>query len=355
MSLATDIQTDNFVWDAIAANLPGSRKKGVGKFDINIDCPMCVLRGEKRPDKFQRCGLKRNPSGIGINCFNCGFKTRWNIGEYISSPLSSFLMELGVPDTDVKRMAHRALVISRTLGSDLGGLIPIVDTYNPDFKPLALPKGAKTLGEWLNAGCEDERFIKAVEYLSSRGHDIAMGYTYYWTPDAGEMMANRLIVPMYFKDAIVGWTARDTTGTQERKYHADSPEDVLFNSRALEIPHRKYAFILEGPFDAIGVDGVGTLGAKLSDNQARWINTSGKIPVQVVDRDRSGIRNLDAALKNKWFVAFPRLASAGWWDADVKDVGKAVELYGKLYVTQSILSTMTQDPYKIEVWSKLLV
>ena len=355
MSIISDLQHDNFVWDVIADNLPSSRARGVGKFDININCPMCVLRGEKRPDQFHRCGLKRNPCGLGVNCFNCGFKTRWNIGELISKPLYSFMCELGVDDTEAKRISHRALVVSRALGGEDAPISGYRESFEPAFNKIALPKGSKTITQWLVDGCEDPRFIEALTYLASRGTEIATSYPYYWTPDAGEMMALRIIIPIFFKNEIVGYTARDTTGTLDRKYHADTPEDVLFNSAALTKPHRKYVFLLEGPFDAIAVDMVSTLGAKLSDNQARWVNSSDKIPVLVVDRDTAGQRNIEHALKHKWHVAFPRLASQGWWDDTTKDVGKAVELYGRLYTTQSILSTMTNDPYKIEVWTKLLI
>jgi len=354
MSLAEDIKYDNFVWDALAANLPSSRRRGVGKFDININCPMCVSRGERRPDQFHRCGLKRNPTGLGINCFNCRFKTRWNVGEHLSQPMAAFLEALGMSDTDVKRIAHRALVIARTLGDHI---VPEerIEYFEPSFKKIDLPLGARPIGELLNAGCDDPRFLQALEYLASRGSEIAVGYTYYWTAQAGDSMAGRLIIPMYFQNEIVGWTARDTTNTMERKYHADTPPDLLFNNRVLSDPFRKYVLLVEGAFDAIAIDSVGTLGAKLSDNQARWINSSGKIPILIADRDSSGVNNIEIALKQKWPVAFPRLASAGWWDADVKDVAKATELYGRLYVVKSIIATMTNDPYKIEVWSKLLI
>lgn len=365
MSLASQLQTDNFVWDAISANLPASRKRGVGKFDVNINCPMCTLRGEPRPDTKFRCGLKRNMSGLGIHCFNCGFKTRWQVGEAVSQPLMSFMIQIGVGETESKRLAHRALVIARTFRETFSdGPLSTQDWYEPKFDELKLPPGARTLGQWIVEGCEDPRFVRVLEYLASRGTEIATTYTYYWTPEdcnsseesaVPVCMDKRVIIPIYHKDVIVGWTARDTTDSLTPKYYNKNPSDLLFNSKALALPERKYAFLLEGPIDAIAVDSVGTMGAKLSDNQARWINASGKIPVLVVDRDRAGQRNIEHALRHKWHVAFPRLASAGWWDAKTKDVAKAVELYGKLYTIKSILETMTDDPYKIEVWTKLLI
>lgn len=355
MALVTDIQADNFVWDAIIEHLPASRKKGVGKFDINIHCPMCVLRGEPRPDQFHRCGLKRNGTGLGINCFNCKFKTRWNIGEQISKPLAAFLEELGMSDTDVKRLAHRALVIARTYGGDAIERLATVDNFRPEFPTMVLPKGARSLGAWLNDGCSDPRLLRCVEYIASRGRDIATRHDYFWTPDAGDSMALRVIIPMYFSGRLVGWTGRDSTGTLDRKYHADTPPDFLMNNHLMDETSRVYLPVIEGPFDAIGITGLSTLGAKMSDNQARWINSAGKKPILIVDRDHSGIQNIDVALRNKWHVAFPRLASAGWWDSNVKDVGQAVELYGRLYVIKSILETMTNETNKIEVWSKLLI
>ncbi len=353
MSLISNLQNDNFVWDALYDALPPSRRRGYGKFDININCPVCVQRGHPRPDQFYRCGLKRAPNGLGINCFNCGFKVRWQVGKDLNDSLAMFLRALGIGDTDVKRLALRAYQIARTFQSAEVEILSD-EGFEPKFMTNSLPTNARPLSEWQSEDCQDPNFLQTVAYVNSRGRDIASNYTYYWSPETKHDMNQRVIIPMTFQGRIVGYTARSTgSGKHERKYHADTPEDFLFNNEALTMPHRKFVTINEGPFDAIGVLGVGTLGAKLSENQARWINGSGKIPILVFDRDRAGVRNIENALRHKWYVAFPRLHSAGWWDADTTDVGKAVELYGSLYVIQSILDTMTNDARQIEVLSSL--
>lgn len=354
MSFADTLQDDNFVWNALVDHLPHDRRRGYGKFDININCPMCVTRGEARPDTRFRCGIKESSNGLGINCFNCRFKVRWRVGEYLPDRLKDFMVRVGVGETEVKRIALRAYSIARTFEANDVKTEDREIYFNPSFAAKKLPEGSKELGVLLNEGCDDPRFLRAVEYIASRGEDIARSYDYYWT-DKDEGFAERLIIPGIFRNETVGFTARATNPEETLRYYSFLPDDFLFNNESLYLPHRKFVFLLEGPLDAIGVRGVSTLGAKLSENQALWIKSSGKIPVLVVDRDRQGIFNIENAVKHGWHVAFPRLASRGWWDAKVKDAAKAVELYGSLYTVRSILENMTDKPNEIEIMSRLSI
>jgi DNA primase len=125
----------------------------------------------------------------------------------------------------------------------------------------------------------------------------------------------------------------------------------LFNTRFLS-GQRKYVFLVEGPFDALVIDGVAALGASLNERQIAWIAASDMQPIVVPDRDFAGNRLIDIAITQNWPVAFPHYGRHQWWEADIKDVDDAVRRYGKLYVMQSLLATAEVDHRKIQQRAK---
>ena len=227
----------------------------------------------------------------------------------------------------------------------------------PEYFPVVtLPEGSIPIKELAQEGCDDPKFIAAYNYLLSRGDEFIDAYDFYWCPnDENCSLSQRIIIPVTFKNRIVGWTGRAINNDIPDRYYAQHPSDILFNSEILNDPHRKYLPVMEGAIDAIAVSGVGTFGARLSKKQLKWIQNSGKVPVLVADRDSSGIRNIDTAMKLGWAVSFPRLASRGWWEADVKDAAEAAKRYGRLYTVQSILQNIVTDPFQIEVLAKMTV
>jgi DNA primase len=153
----------------------------------------------------------------------------------------------------------------------------------------------------------------------------------------------------------VGYTAR-AVDDDPNKYLNFMPENFLFNSRVLDIPEREFALLIEGPTDALAVDGVSPLGAKLNERQTIWLKNSGKRVIVVPDRDKQGQTMIDIARRNNWAVAFPGLTShtQTWWDDDVKDCDAAVKRHGRLYTLKSILETATNNGTEIEVKRRYL-
>jgi len=360
LSYIQQLAQDDFIWDAIIEHLPA--RKRASTFDFNICCPMCVRLGEPRPDRAYRCGLIKNGDGFAISCFNCPLRVRWTYGSSMSNRLKEFMSELGIPELQIKRMAHRAYSIRRTVESSPEAAEIIGSSFLPQFTNKDLPSGARTIKAWADDGCNDPMFLRAVEYLYSRGDTVAEAIDYYWTPfsnktaeGGSDRMNERIIIPFRYRDSIVGYSARMSLDQSKSKYWSKVPPDYLFNNHVLDLRDRKYVFIVEGPFDALAIDGLSTLGAKMTDKQMAWINFSGRTPILIGDRDRTGMLNIDNALRNDWGVAFPRLASSGWWDAKTKDCATAVEKYGRLYVTRSIIETTTFDKRKIEVYRKMAI
>ena len=331
---------ENLVLTAILTHLHGTKR--TSQANVKFNCPMCVLRGET-PDKRYRCGMWNNYQEIGFNCFNCGFKTRYIMGQPLGKNMQAFLTEIGVPSIEVLRLKHWAMSLKNIVTSDPLQVRPL------DFQYKALPVGARTIEALVNDNCNDNDFLQAIEYLYGRGDTIAEATTYYWTASRQNNLNRRIIIPCYYDDNMIGWTARGIDDTIEPKYFKELPQNFLFNTSALS---RKIVIIVEGVFDALAIDGVGVLGAELNEIQAKWIVNSGKQIICLPDRDKAGGRLIDHALKYHWAVSFPRPtlgANRGWWTEDIKDAAAAVTKYGQLYTLRSIIAATTENIMKINI------
>jgi len=349
---------DDFVWAAISGAIHGTKRGSNGATMIN--CPMCVLRGETQ-DRRHRCGITRQPDGLIIHCYNCDFRGGFKVGEALSKNLRTFLEQLGIPSRDVQRINYKALQYRRMISGSVEAqaLIPVF--HRPVFQPTKMPKGAKTLSQWAEENTTEVDFIEVAEYLFSRGEVIASSSDFYWTPETppNQNLNRRLLIPFTHNGQIVGWSGRliDPSSSNKPKYWSNLPPHFIFNNEILSIDH-KYVIVVEGTLDALAIGGVSPMGAKLSDEQANWLNTCGKTIIVVADRDRSGQRLIDHALKFNWMVSFPKLADGrgfqNWWDADVKDAAEATKRYGKLYTIRSIVESATASKIEINVKRKLL-
>jgi hypothetical protein len=85
------------------------------------------------------------------------------------------------------------------------------------------------------------------------------------------------------------------------------------------------------------------LGDKISAEQVQWIKQTGKTPIVVPDRQDEGGNLVDIALREGWYVSFPR------WEADVKDAADAAKRYGRLYTIWSLIDARTQNKLQIKI------
>lgn len=329
----------NFIWDAIDRHLVGKRRRRSSGF-TDINCPMCVSRGESA-DRRYRCGVAPSADSVGINCFNCGFKTGWTRGRRLGRDLKEFLRAIGVPEVERAKLDTMAALTHRHTGSV--GASPTV--LPPSSFPAApLPSGARSIHDWLSEECEDTDFLEVATYLLSRGDDVAKWPSYMWTPSTKDGMNRRLILPFIHEGAIVGYTARAIDAEVQPRYFGSKPPDYLFNNAVLRQRSRKYIVLVEGAFDAIAIDGVGLLGSTVTDRQAAWLKSTGQTVIVVPDRDKAGDKLIDTALKHGWHVAFPQACvPKPWWAEGVKDAAEAVHKYGRLYTLASIIDNATAD------------
>lgn len=304
------------------------------------NCPMCAHRGH-RPDTKERFGVVYSPSSIGMNCFNCGFRAKWEEGSELSRDFRQFLSVVGLNQEEINALVFDAYFNKSThekLNSKFGNIV------HHKWKPMDLPEDTKTIVEWANEENTNTDFINVVNYAMSRGIDDFNRVA--WSPQKQNMMNKRLIVPFTWDGEIVGFSARMISGDKKMKYYHQTPNHFVYN---LDRQNRqqKYVIVVEGVLDAFLTDGVALLHNSCSPEQASEVNSLGMKPIVCPDRDKSGDGLIDAAIQNGWSVSFPP------WERGVKDAGDAVVKYGKVFTVYSIIKHATDDLDKIRLWRKL--
>lgn len=325
------------VVDKFRSLLPRFKTSPSGWMSFNAPC--CHNRGH-RADTRKRAGVVLN-EGIIYNCFNCKFSTGWSPGSTLSPKFKNLCQWLGASDDVIKDLIFEAL---KTEGD---GYVPTQFVeHKIEFEKKDLPEGSMPLMDWVESGYYDDvadMVEPVIEYLIKRGFDPFDG-NFYWTPSLG--YDSRVIIPFFYDGKIVGNTARKITEGRP-KYVSDQHPFFVANVDAQQ-DNQRYLFVVEGPFDAIAVNGVALLTNEVSDQQARIINNIGKEVIVVPDQDMAGLTLIEQASKLGWKVAFPN------WDDDVKDCADAVNKYGKLFTIVDAIKTATDNPAKIEIEKRKL-
>lgn len=306
---------------------------------------MCIHRGHNA-DKKRRCGVNFTEDGIRVNCFNCFFYTKWYNNSVLSSNMCFFLKCIGVSEEDIKKIkfqAHREQVFGISFGHELN-----VESPTASWVEFDLPKDAMSLSAWADNGCNDKDFLKVCSYVLERKLDNFDKL--FWTPEKENQLNRRVIIPGYFKGIVVGYSARycsDNLNKKIPKYLNFFPENFVYNLDSQLNNDRKFCIVCEGMLDAYLVDGVSFIGNTVNHKQISLIKKLNKTVVLCPDRDDSGQPLIDIAVREGWFVSFPK------WSPDIKDPADAVKKYGKILTLQTILKNREDNKLKIHVSRKL--
>jgi hypothetical protein len=334
------------IQDSVLQLLPGKKKTGQNGW-ISFNAPCCTHNGESA-DTRGRGGLKTEAGRVSYHCFNCQFKASYQPGRHLNYKFRKFLSWLGADDNTVRR-----LVIDAVRLKDLVAPEQVEEpTEEIKFEARALPAEARELNE-LNAfyllgnyQSVPTEYFAAVEYAAQRNLDINK-YKFYWTPEEAYNMHRRLVIPFYYQQQLIGYTARAIADGVKPKYYSSHPADFVFNLDTQQ-PDWRFVLVCEGPIDAMSVDGVAVSGAEISDQQAELIDRLQREVVVVPDSDRTGQRLIDRAIELGWTVSFPV------WMETCKDINEAVSRYGKLFVVKAILEARETNKLKIEIRKKRL-
>ena len=329
----------NIVFDALQVYLPAKRKQTPSGW-LAFNAPCCEHNGTT-PDTRQRGGLIANADeGVSFHCFNCGFKTSWRNGRNLSFKMKKFMRWLNVPDDTITKLALQVLQTK----TDSTGHKTFITL--PKFVSKELPPKSKPIHEWadykaLEPGGIDKDLFKVLEYIATRKLNLN-DYDFYWTPEAG--YRDRLIIPFYYREKVVGYTARKVVESKV-KYLSEQQPGYVFNIDE-QTDDRKYVVAVEGPIDAIAIDGVALLGSEIKEQQTALLNSLGKHVIVVPDRDEAGQKLVYDAMEAGWSVSMPD------WSQDIGDANDAVRKYGRLHTLYSIVKNAEESQLKIKLRMK---
>jgi hypothetical protein len=337
----------SLIHEIVLDYLPPKRKQNAkGWIVFNSVC--CHHRGHNQDTRGRGNLLITGDGGIIVNCYNCGFKTAYKGGD-LGHNFENWLRYLGVPANKIQQA--KLEILSKKLSGEIEETNEHIQFHADHFPECQLPEQSQPINFWSQSQNTSTDFQSCLDYLSSRGRAIKDGWTYYWSPIKESNLNKRLIIPFYHNNKVVGYTCR-YAGTPPKHipkyYNSDIPTGYLFNNRVLNLYHRKYVMIVEGPFDAIAIDGISPLGSTLNKQQIQWLNSIDKEKIVIPDRQLKNQDLIDAAIANKWSVSFPE------WNEGIKDCADASKQYGRLYTIASVIASRTSSTLEIGVKRQML-
>jgi hypothetical protein len=193
--------------ELVASALAGQRLVGW----VRADCPLCA-EVVGTPDARQSLGL--NSGTGGYHCFRCGSRG-WVNPE---------LLPRAAP----------------------------APAAPPEERPrIELPEDFWALFEGPGASAGSLDWMRG--YVLSRGVSADQAASMGIGGVVSGFYANRVVVPIASRGELRGWSARDATGTSDRKYmypKGMSREGLMFNVDALEEELDEPLLLVEGVFDA---------------------------------------------------------------------------------------------------------
>lgn len=301
---------------------------------VSFNAPCCPhVNPIHKKDRLKRGGIRyTNNGGLVYNCFNCGFATAWDPSKNLSRKMKTFLSWCGASEDEIVKLSHDIWVELKNSDNILQLPKERVFRYQPlDFEEIDLPNNTTPI---LNSSANKDVEDKLV-YLHSRGEYMFRNLKFFWsTTDKKDHMNRRIIIPFYWNGNIVGYTGRSIDKDKQR-YFSYIPKDYIFNTEVIKKEH-KYIIVTEGPFDALSCNGVALLGDKCSENQATWLNRTGKEIIIVPDKTAMDGKLVKMAHKYGWHIAKPD------WDSNIKDCADSTKKYGVIYTVKSIMDSITK-------------
>jgi hypothetical protein len=327
----------NLIQTAIQAVLP-PKKKATPSGWTSFNAPCCVHNGE-RADTRGRAGIMFKEDGFQYHCFNCNFKAGWTPGKLLSKNAKGLFTWLGIPDSELQKLAIYTLQVKENQ--------PVSKIeINLTLKEIELPEMTMALEDWAKEDLPADiqlQLIEIYKYLLNRGMDVDW-YNWSWSYSLG--YRDRLLIPFYQNNKVVGYTGRKITDGKP-KYLTHSQPGYVFNIDR-QTTDRKYVIVVEGQFDAIAIDGCAISHNEPSDTQIMRLNALGREVIVVPDRDKPGAKMIETAIEQGWTVSMPE------WGEDVKDVADAVKKFGRVYTLFTILHYKETNEIKKQLLKKKL-
>jgi len=282
----------------------------------------CVLCGDSKKSKSKKRGwvLCNNKGKSTYYCFNCGaeqsferFLRERHRNIYNRYCLSN--LKQGKPiitETKVKEIVK---------DSDL-----IVQDVSVLLKDISFPlKVRQTDPKKKKLQMEAFQFLQKRKIPLEKMKELLVSFGTYKRPGQTNIyLANRIIIPYYFKDIMYAFQGRDLTDKSSIKYITIKEKNEIKLYNYFNINKKEPVYIFEGPFDSFFVDNSmatsGTIGPDSNITTFIKDRISKENRIWVFDNDEDGIKRTDAFLISgeRCFV-FPK----EW--RQFKDINKVVE------------------------------
>lgn len=219
---------------------------------ISIHCPFCGSA-----DTSEHMGLSLDRKRPAWGCW----RSRAHRGV---SPVRLIVALLGCSEKHAKALVDQGSLPELDQFNKLFSK-PEAESEEKDLEGLTLPKTFRAFGT--------NNYSKRFEaYLEGRGFpdplDVAQQYDLRYCLTG--TYANRVILPIYYRDMLVGWTGRDTTGHATLRYNTLTDDTEVARRQGFEpapinikslVLWQDYVelggeglLIVEGPLDALKVD-----------------------------------------------------------------------------------------------------
>lgn len=283
---------------------------------------MCDDHGKKG----WRAGFRFVGDDVFYNCFNCGYKAGYVPEEHKRIPKKMFdlLLAFDIPQTELVKFTNYTTDPSQSNKPVF--VEPQHVTFPTYFYPLA--------------DADDKIAIIAYDFLERR--KLPTDYPYMLCEKNDNPIFkrwhNRLIIPSYKDGKCIHYQGRALFGDDTHKY-LTSPgnhEGALFGFDRLHEQSETPLFITEGIFDAMLLKGVAVFGNAITAPKQKWINTSYREKVVVLDKEKSSYNLAETAAKYGWGIACPDIGTA-------TDVNSSVIKYGLLYTLDAIYKNIYYD------------
>lgn len=318
----------SLIIDTILMHLPAKRKQTPSGW-ISFNAPCC-------DDKRNRGGLIVNAGeAISYHCFNCQFKASWQPGRTISRKMRKFMHLLNMSDDVISQLSLEALRLNTDHQEKAKSIIP-------EFHARALPMDSALISDLIREDEVSPHLLSVLQYISDRGLYLD-DFPFYWCDKQG--FRNRLIVPFFHQQNIVGYTARIINSNANPRYISEQQPGYVFNLDR-QTYDREFVLVCEGPFDAISIDACAIMGAEIKKSQDWLLRQLNREIVWIPDRDHEGPKTVENALDLGWSVSMPD------WPKGVKDVNDAVCKIGRVATLWLIVQAKESNALKVRLRAK---
>ncbi|MCS7317481.1 MAG: hypothetical protein NZZ41_04055 [Candidatus Dojkabacteria bacterium] len=322
-----------------------------GWYIFNAVC--CPYHGNERPDRRKRGNFYFTENSWVYNCFNCGFKTVFSENNLVLTERNKKLLEwMGFSQEEINEISFSLLKRknleqknSNNPKDEYFNFFDYIKTLNPTEKEEEMV----SIEEYLDRQDykENKNFMKILDYLFSRGSYIVDCLDkIYWVESSPDM----IVLPIFIKNKIYGYIMRNLNKSIKYMNIFFDNKNLLYNLDSA-FKNRKYIILVEGPFDALSIDGISIMKNTINNNIIKMLKSFNKEIIILPDKDISGLKVIEKALEHNLRVSFPFF---DYWDEKIKDASDAAKKYGKFYTLNSIIRSSTDDPLKIKTLTNLL-